>query len=463
MAQQSRSPITDPKQWAHTQWNTTQLKDARRTKRAVQLGAAIASNSAGSLPQQTHRSWGDLKAAYRLLNESDVTYTAVCTPHWEATRSAVQHSITPTLFIQDTTTFNFSSQRSITGLGYTGDACGHGCEMQSCMVVIPDEHNPEIIGLAHQTIWTRPNRVQPKDTQTARRQRRTEADIWAETLEAIGVVPEGAHWVSVGDRGSDVFSYIRRAKALSWDCLLRVTQDRVITTADHGTQRLKQWIRTCPAKLQKHITLRGRSGKRKQAVTLEITWEAIVLQPPQHRPDEQTPIPGWIIRCWNAAEDMEWILFSTVPITDETGALTQVSWYEHRWLIEEYHKCLKTGCAAEDRQLMTAHGLFALFGFLSITAVRLLQLRQLARSTPDVPAEHIVDPLLVKLIAKKLHRSPHLTVKQFWHGVAKLGGFIGRKSDGEPGWQTIWKGWNELSLIYWGAEWMREEYEKKMV
>lgn len=460
MPLQTTAVITNPRQWAGQQFSTTQLGDNRRTRRAVQLGAAIASNSAGSLPQQTQHSWGDLKAAYRLLNATAVTYTAISTPHWEATRAAAQHSTT--LFIQDTTTLNFSSQRSITGLGYTGDACGHGCELHSCLAVLPDEHNPVIIGLAQQTIWARPNTVQPKDTQTARRQRRTEADIWAETLEAIGVVPHGSHWVSVGDRGSDVFSYLRRARVLGWDCLLRVTQDRLITTADQGTQRLKQWIRTRATKLQKHLTLRGRSGKQKRDVVLDITWEAIGLQPPQHRPDEQTPITGWIMRCWNDDEELEWILFSTVPVLNAQDALTQVSWYEHRWLIEEYHKCLKTGCAAEDRQLMTADGLFALLGFLSITAVRLLQLRQLARSTPDVPAEQLVDALLVQLVAKRLHRSPQLTVKQFWHGVAKLGGFIGRKSDGEPGWQTIWIGWNQLSLIYWGAQWMQAAYEQKM-
>jgi len=36
--------------------------------------------------------------------------------------------------------------------------------------------------------------------------------------------------------------------------------------------------------------------------------------------------------------------------------------------------------------------------------------------------------------------------------LAKLGGFLGRKSDGEPGWITIWRGWQKLYLFIRGVE-----------
>ncbi len=37
-----------------------------------------------------------------------------------------------------------------------------------------------------------------------------------------------------------------------------------------------------------------------------------------------------------------------------------------------------------------------------------------------------------------------MTVQEFWREVARFGGFLARKHDGEPGWQTLWQGWNYL-------------------
>ena len=44
------------------------------------------------------------------------------------------------------------------------------------------------------------------------------------------------------------------------------------------------------------------------------------------------------------------------------------------------------------------------------------------------------------------------TVRGFWRSLARLGGFIGRKSDGEPGWQTIWGGYMRLQDMLLGAD-----------
>lgn len=78
------SSFSDPVCWAQQQWSTAALGDVRRTRRAVQLGAALAACPEANLPQQTG-SWGELKAAYRLLHEPDVTHTALSEPHWQAT------------------------------------------------------------------------------------------------------------------------------------------------------------------------------------------------------------------------------------------------------------------------------------------------------------------------------------------------------------------------------------------
>jgi hypothetical protein len=321
------------------------------------------------------------------------------------------------------------------------------------------------VGLAYQTVWTR-NAARTRnraETKVLRQKRRSEADIWAETLEAIGSVPAGATWISVGDRASDVFSYVRRARTLGWQCLLRVNQDRRIMTDADQPECLKRHVRSLPPRATKTIALRGRDGRPNRELTLQISWSALTLQPPANRPEKhESPQPGWCIRAWHDGEELEWILFCTLPVEDADDAREQVSWYANRWLIEEYHKCLKTGCAIEKRQLTTVDGLLALVGFLAVIAVRLLQLRGFARTNPERYAATMdIEPLFLRLVAARLNRDPTtLTIAQFWRGVAMLGGFIGRTSDGEPGWQTLWDGWRRLQDMCWGAQWMETQQQK---
>ena len=126
--------------------------------------------------------------------------------------------------------------------------------------------------------------------------------------------------------------------------------------------------------------------------------------------------------------------------------------YKHRWLIEEYHKCLKTGCQIEKVQLRTADRLLVLFGMLGVIATQLLQLKGISRVKPDEPAVKYVDKLSLAVLQNIYELKSPLTVKEFWRRVAMLAGFMGRKSDGNPGWQKIWEGWIQLRNMCRGVE-----------
>jgi hypothetical protein len=145
---------TNPVQWAEAQWGGAELGDKRRTRRAVRLGAAIAAQSAASLP--TEGSGGIV------------------------------------LFVQDTSDLNFSSHEALEGRGHTSDGSDRGFLLHSCLAVIPENHNSGIVGLAYQTVWARERILKGSETLVQRKQRRNEADIWAETLEAIGMAPTGS-------------------------------------------------------------------------------------------------------------------------------------------------------------------------------------------------------------------------------------------------------------------------------
>jgi hypothetical protein len=441
--------LANEQRWAEAQWSGVELGDVRRSTRAIKIGAKLAELPSGSLPQQ-QGSWGDVKAAYRLLNEADVSYEALSQGHWNSSLETAKCQTDVVLFIQDGSELNYSKHKATTGLGYIGNGQGKGFQLHSCLTV--NAKTQDVLGLVRQQVWIRESLVRDRQSR-GETIVRTEGEVWATTLEELGAVPEGLQqrWVSVGDRNSDIFSYIRRAKALSWECLLRVNKNRQVILAGQKT-KLLPGLRSLEPQTTTTLMKRGRDGQAQREVELNVAWSAITLLPPI-REKASEPIEGYCIRVWEskAGKDaIEWLLFTTLAISSDEQALLYIHWYSLRWRIEEYHKALKTGCAIEQRQLTSAHGLKNLLAFLAIVAVRLLQLRSLARSQPTHLASEQVDPTMLGLVAAKFKLNPAtMTLKTFWHSVARFGGFLARKRDGDPGWQTLWKGWFRLQDMAW--------------
>jgi hypothetical protein len=157
---------------------------------------------------------------------------------------------------------------------------------------------------------------------------------------------------------------------------------------------------------------------------------------------------------WGRVKAAHWVLFCSEEIGDLSAALQAVGYYQNRWLIEEFHKALKSGCRLEERQYETADRLQAITGVLSVVAVRLLQLKLIARQEPQRPATQVVPPRWVQMLRSLTKRPPKdsWTAREFYRELAKLGGFLARKSDGEPGWMILWRGFEKLHICLRGAD-----------
>jgi hypothetical protein len=237
---------------------------------------------------------------------------------------------------------------------------------------------PEILSLAAQQVWTRHEIKKGTETRAVRSKRRKESDVWAEVVEAIGPAAPDQCWVSVSDRASDIFSFVRRARAQGWHCLWRVGQNRVVLAGSgRKAKLLLDWVRRLPAQTETVVELRGRAEQASRTVRLQVAWSEVTLCPPCNGQErQQAPVSGWCVRCWETSkrkQALEWILFTTLPVIDAASAWERIEWYWLRWVVEEYHKALKTGCALEQRQGQSAPpGRRALRGLLALVAVRLL-------------------------------------------------------------------------------------------
>ena len=183
---------------------------------------------------------------------------------------------------------------------------------------------------------------------------------------------------------------------------------------------------------------------------------AVRVRPPKHSP-RQLPIAAWVVRVWEPAPPpgvapVEWLLLTSVPTDSVAAAWERVHWYTCRWLIEDYHQCLKTGCRIEQRQVQAGERLQRLLGLCAPVAVRLLQLREAARAAPDQPAGEALPPEVVAVVAALSGRPPGtLSADACWRQIARLGGHQGRRGDGPPGWQTLWRGWQYVQTLIPGV------------
>ena len=279
---------------------------------------------------------------------------------------------------------------------------------------------------------------------------------WEKTLQSIGNPPANREWISVGDRGNDIYDFLSYCSKTNWRYLIRVTQNRCIITNKNKQSLLKDHMRTMPSQGTKIVELRTRNDVPARIVELNIAYDKISVKVPRNNKKSTSlnQVEAWSIRCWEDSKGgLEWILLTNIVISNLTDALKMINWYSLRWTIEEFHKCLKTGCALEKSQLKTAHSLLTLVGLMSIIAIKLLTIKYIARTTRDVPAKKHVPLFPLKIICTLFALDQEtITLQQFWHKVAALGGFIGRKSDGDPGWQTLWKGWLRLLDMQNGAE-----------
>jgi hypothetical protein len=141
-----------------------------------------------------------------------------------------------------------------------------------------------------------------------------------------------------------------------------------------------------------------------------------------------------------------------VPTTTLEQAWERVGWDEQRWMVEDSHQGLKTGCRLEERQVQSADRLIRWLGVVSPLAVRLLWRRNLARREPERPAHEVLEADLLAVVAARAGQAPtQMTTGAFWKAVAQMGGSLARRGDGPPGWKTLWRGWLQVQTLLEGV------------
>lgn len=453
--------LSAPAQWAQTEFALAQLGDQRLTQRLVRIGAGLAHNPGGTLPQAFPQ-MKDLKAAYRFFNQAKVGPQQIQASHREQTR---QHCRQPGeyLLLEDTSELDYSRHPGCEDLGPIGNGRGRGLLLHSTLAVQVQgwdlAQRPEgiVVGLLDQQCWRRtgsPKRG--RETWKQRIQRPRESQRWAAGLEFVARPPAHSRWVWVADREADFYEPIERCQRRGVDFVIRAYRDRRL--ADQPGY-LKGALAQMAVGGTMAVELRSRAGQPARTATVQVRSGTVRLKGPE-RPEGDKPdftLNVVEVREVNApagVPPLHWILLTSLSCRRWAEVQRIVGRYAARWWIEEYHKALKSGVGAEDSQMQRAYRIETLVAVLAIVAVRLLNAKWLARSRADEPvAPEVFGSQALELLAARFgppaggwtHRSALVA-------VARLGGFLARKHDGLPGWQTIWRGWQRLMWMCEGLE-----------
>jgi hypothetical protein len=447
-------------EWAQAEFAGTQLGDKRRPKRLVKVVAALAEKPSGAL-NGALLTWAELHAAYRLLGRPEVTMEKVTAVHRDRTRSACEHP-GQYLLVEDTTELDFTTHYATVGLGRIGDDGGRGLHMHSTMALRVEGWDKRqvpavsIVGLFGLQCWARtmPTQGRGQEKKSRRLKRERESQRWATAVYENGGPPAGVFWTHVGDRESDIYETLLKCQQRRTDWIVRANQPRALegekgSVFDAVARGALLGAYTLP--------LRARPGQAARIATVEVRAARVTLRAPW-RPDGALPpittnvVEAREVNAPAGCDPVHWVLLTSWSVDTFAGACRVIQAYTRRWLIEEYHKALKTGVGVEESQLEDADSIRTLAGILCVVALRLLDLKLLSASQPDTPlAPEAIHPTALAILEKKFGAPAagwtNLTIVV---AIARLGGFKARKGDGSPGWISIWRGWHKLTNMVQG-------------
>jgi hypothetical protein len=440
--------------WVSDELRELDLGDVRLDLRLMEMIERLAEQCERSVPQ-AFGSWAEVKGAYRLWENSRVEWQAILAPHRDqVARRAGEHPVV--LAIQDTTEINLTGRPATSGLGYLGASYCRGLLLHTCLAVTP---SGLVLGVLDQQIWARPLSALGKSKQRSKlATANKESQRWLTGLAACGeLLTNHPQVVVVGDRESDFYDFFVAPRPTHVELLVRVGHEsRKVEQLD---TTIKKALAAAPVQGELLVNVPRSGGRQARQARLTVRFLSLPCPPPH--PRCRNPLLPRVPLHWILVEEtspvssgkpIRWLLATTLRVTTVEDAVRCVEYYARRWTIERFHFTLKSGCRVEKRCLESRENLERMIATMSIVAWRVMWLVSASREQPDELCTLILcEPEWQTLYAVTHRKKPRPlpaqppTLREAVRMIAALGGFLGRKGDGEPGLKTVWTGLARLS------------------
>jgi len=453
--------------WAEQELGGANFGDARLSKRLVKTAAAFFADPEGSVPSACG-AWSDTKAVYRFFDNSKVQPKEITASHRERVLDrAREHPVV--LAVADTTILDFTRHPETAGLGPLSSVVCSGFFYHPSLCVTP-ERVP--LGVIHEETWVRDIDQHGGSDRETMRELPVEEKESRKWLASVGAseafqrqVGPSTTVVSVFDREGDVFEVLSTCTApdTQHELLIRAVHNRRLETEEQ--KMLWSSVEELEPAGQRIITVPRKPKQKPRAAQLTVRFTQALLRVPRKRGQRdcgKTPVQIYAVQVREedppeGAEAIKWNLLTTIPVESLEDACRMVEYYSCRWMIELFFKVLKSGCKFEKRQLETVDRLRTCLAVDAIVAWRITYLTMIGRDTPDLPCTAVFEDYEWKSIWCFVHQTPELpeatpTLREVVRMIGRMGGHLGRKSDGEPGFKSMWRGLQ--GLPYTAAMWL---------
>jgi hypothetical protein len=361
----------------------------------------------------------------------------------------------------DTSTFSYSTLKHTTGLGYINQLeAARGIHCHSSLVLRADG---VVLGLLHQHYWVRSQFRKPPPNSRPREDK--ESIKWQQGLDATATAlaslpaTQRPRVIHLMDREGDIHEVFAKALALGHGAIIRRYRNRAVAEWPLDADQV---IRAAPALTRLTLKLPAGHGRKARTAVVELRSKVLTLTPHNHVERQRQPLRLAMVQVREVGippqgeEALDWLLWTTEPAQTKKQIVAVVRAYALRWRIEDFHLVWKQGCRVEQLQLETRLRLEKALVLYAGVAVRIVQLRDLARREPTAPcSEVLTEDEWQALYAHTTGIAPTAatpvpTVEEATKWIGRLGGHLGRKRDGMPGVRTLWRGWRDLAILVAG-------------
>ena len=446
--------------WCSKELGSVKLGDKRLNRRLLKVAGDLLNYPTEPI-NAVCNGWSETKAAYRLFDNDKLHEAHLLQAHQAETVKRLEKSNEIVFAIQDTTVLNYTHHPKKKGINKINKNPGFekpstGCFLHNTLLMT-ESGLP--LGLLDQKIFQ--HDTGEKTNHKHRPITEKQSFRWIESLKTTKTLCPQKTIVTVGDRESDIFELFVEAEEENAKVLIRATKDRILIQDGQKHQTLWGHMRKTPLGGRQTIRLPMRHNQPERFADLEVRYAEVILKPPQRYPGaKEKPLPPvkmqavWLYEPHppSDTEPLEWMLITNMPVNSIDAAVKMGNWYKLRWQIECYHRILKSGCKVEECRLETYDRLKKFVRLKSIIAFRLFWLTLVNRVHPEISSDQILEEhewkaLCCHITQNRKPPSQPPTMREAVRMIARLGGFLGRKSDKEPGMTYIWRGWEKLALI----------------
>ena len=457
--------------WIASEFNETSFGDQRLDNRFVEITRGLAGNSEKNI-SSAFDEWKDIKACYRFFSNEKVTSKKILDPHRENTLERIRKN-KRVLFIQDTVVFSLGDRPGSSNLCFcsknnTSKKPIKGLILHG-LLAVADNGLP--LGIVQQQFVDRKSfrdkgRISKTQYQKLSIEEK-ESVRWQEFIKFSNSCDTGnTEIIHVADREGDIYELYRECALLDEKFLIRASHNRDINkSVRRGSSDEKLFDSLEATKAAGVVTIRINSSqpeKKFRKAKLTVIYKKISMPPPHNRTmkNSNNYLPMVKMTAIMAIEKnppknespLKWVLLTNLHVDSLEGAIDKVQLYSMRWNIELLHKIMKSGFAMEKAQLRDGERLKKYITLKSVLSWRIFWITRYFYESKSETCELAFSAHEWKILYRKNNSGSAIPKKppklgEVYHWLGKLGGFIGRKGDGDPGFISIWRGWMRFTNL----------------